>query len=103
MILQEQALGASRMHRDFMHALPKLRMLVGQKFRADAAILRRPSRAAIFGAVNAARRNCHVNTLLVAWIEDDGMQGQAAVAGHPTRTMRMIEQTANEGPGFSGV
>ena len=102
-ILQEEAFGTSRMHRDFMHTLTELRILIGHEFRADTAILGCPSSPAVFGPIYAAGRNCHVHTLFVAGINDDGMQGQAAVAGHPARAMRMIEQTTNEGPSLSRV
>src|SRR5262249_51268150 len=102
-ILQEKAFGMRRMHRNFVNALAELGIFVGQKHSADAAILCGPGLAAVAGAINATRGNCDVHAPVVGRIEHDRMQSEAAIAGHPSWTMRMIEKATDEEPSFARV
>src|ERR1700740_1317213 len=54
MILQEDAFGTTRMHRDFVYTLPELGVFLGHERSADAPVLRGPGMSAIVGPVNAA-------------------------------------------------
>jgi len=54
MTLQKEALGTSRMHCDFVYALPELRVSVRHGHGADSLVLSGPGASAIAGPVNAA-------------------------------------------------
>jgi len=101
MILEEQALRPFGVESNFVDALAEFGILVGHEHSANAAILGGPTRAAVVGAVNAASGDCDVHALLVGRIENDGMQGQSAVTGHPARAMGMIKEPADERPCFT--
>src|SRR5262249_43808513 len=102
-ILQVETLGASRVHGNFVNALSEFGIFVGHEHGADAAVLRGPGLAAVCGAVNAAGGNGDVHALIVGRVENDGMQGETAVAGNPARAVRMIEEAANQRPGFPSI
>jgi hypothetical protein len=68
---------------DLVHALPELGILVWQKDRTHTLVTCRPAHAAVIGAVEAGRRDRDRHPLLVFWIDDDGVQAQAAAARHP--------------------
>src|SRR5215510_5529038 len=103
MILQEQSFRPRRMQGYLVYALSELGILIRHKNRTDAAVLRGPCGAAVFGAVDASRRDGDVHAQFVRRVENDRVQSEATVAGHPTGTMRMIEQSANERPCFTTI
>src|SRR5205814_10484045 len=43
------------------------------------------------------------HALVIGGIKHDGVQSQSPVAGHPSRPMRMIEQTTDERPGLTSI
>src|SRR5215467_10854721 len=91
------------MQGDLVHALSELRILVGHEWCGDAAVLSRPGGARVVGAVDATGGDRDVHALLVDGVEEDRMQSKSAVARHPARAVGMIEQSANQIPGFAAV
>src|SRR5882724_11549106 len=101
MILQEEPFRTRRMHHDLMHALTEIGILAGHEHYADSVILRCPPSAAIVGTINTTGRNRHVHTPTFRGIQHYRMQCEPAVARHPARPVRMIEQATHEGPTLS--
>src|SRR5215469_13064695 len=91
------------MQRNLVNALTELGIPVRRGHRSNAPILCRPSASPIFGPVNAAGGDRYVHPLFVVRIKDNRMQGEAAVAWHPARTVRMIEQATNQRPRLAVV
>ena len=93
------------MTHNFVHALAPLGiLLVGrEKLSANTFIARLPVLATIVGAIDAARRNSDEQSLVIRRIWKNRVQAKPAAAGHPLRTMRMIEEAALERPGLAGV
>src|SRR5262245_55626583 len=91
------------MHCDLVHALTELGILVRHKRGANTAVLRRPGRSAIGGAVHATRRDSDHDLLRILRVQDDSVQRQPAIARHPAWPVRMIEQAAHERPALAPV
>src|SRR5581483_1442695 len=86
-----------------MHTLTELGVLIRREGCADPPVLRCPGRSAIPGAVNSARRNSHEDLLPILRVENDCVQGEAAIPGHPPWAMRMIEQSAYQRPALAPI
>ena len=91
------------MHGDFVHALAELGIFIGHEDSANAAVLRGPSSAGIVGAIDAAGRDGDVEAARVRWVLQNRVQRESAIAGHPARAMRMIEQAAHERPVLAAI
>src|SRR5205823_5539121 len=98
MILQEEAVRASRVHGKFVDTLPEFRIPFGRVHEANAAVQRPPAAAAVVGPVNAPRRNAYLDARLIRRVERDGVQGKTAVSWSPPGTVRMIKKATHQGP-----
>src|SRR5689334_14315072 len=84
------------MARHLVHALPELRVLVGQELGADALVARRPGPAAVVGAIDAAGRDGDEHPAAVLRVRDDRVQAQAAAARLPLLAVRMLPESLDE-------
>src|SRR5512142_3227258 len=103
MVLQKKAFRTSGMQGNLVHTLTELRVLVGQEYGTNAAVAGCPGSAAIITAVDTPRGDRDVHPLRRSRVEHNRVQRETAVAGHPARTMRMIEQSPHQGPGIAAI
>src|SRR5205085_7987360 len=102
-VLQVIRLWSGRVMHDLVHALAKLRILLREKFRANALIPRLPRCAPIVSAVDTASRHGHQYAFMVGWIKHNCVQALTAATWGPFLPMRMIEQFLSQRPGFSAI
>ena len=86
------------MHDHLVHTLAELGILLGSKDYPDASVTSLPASSAILAAIEAARRDSYMHPFSLLGIEQNGVNEEAAVAGHPARPVRVIVETSYERP-----
>ena len=102
-LLHEEYVRAGRVHRDPVNAVPDLPVLVRQLTRAQPAVDREPSLAAVVGAKGAGRRDRDEHSLRIVGVDEDRVQAQPARAGLPLGARRMISKTRQLLPCLASV
>src|SRR5229473_4448531 len=98
MVLEKQAIRARGVAHHLVHALAKLRILLGQELRPDSLVAGFPRAAAIHRPVNPGGGDRHQHPLGVRRVGDDRMQAQSPASRLPSASMRMIEKSADQRP-----
>ncbi len=99
MLLHEERVRSRRMHRDAMHAVPDLRVRIGNVLRTQTAIDRLPGLPAIIAPERARGRDGNEDALRIFRIEQNGVQTHSARARLPFRAGAMFAQTGEFLPG----
>ena len=83
MLLHEQHAGTQRVHGNVVNAVANLGGWVGNVFRVQSTVDRRPGFAAVIGAESARCRDGDKDSVRVARVKNDGVQTHPARAGLP--------------------
>ena len=103
-VLEVEAIRIIGIACDLVHALAELRRrCVGHERHDDAAVARRPGRAAIVAAVHARCRDGNEEPFRIRRVDEDRVQAHASPARHPLGPMRMIPQAAHQREGTAAV